>query len=78
VTNLPNDSALKNDQHEQCEKTVVPILVKAPESDAKYLEDKEGRGGVLSEEGCEGWDRNVKFILSIELFQSIQVNRSNS
>lgn len=67
MTDLPYDSALENDQHEQCKKAVIPVFVEAPESHAKNLEDKEGGGGVLSKKGRERWDRNVEFILSIKL-----------
>ena len=34
---LIDQRTLKHDQHEQCEQRVVPVLVQAPETNAKHL-----------------------------------------
>ena len=47
---LPDNRALENDEHEECEKAVVPVLVKHPQCNAKYLEDEERRGGMLGKQ----------------------------
>ena len=46
---LPHNSALEHDKHEECKDAIVPILVQAPKSDAKDLEDKERCGGMFRE-----------------------------
>jgi hypothetical protein len=47
---LPNDGALKYDQHEESEYTVIPILIQAPKSDAENLKDEEWCCRLLSKQ----------------------------
>lgn len=61
---LEDSRALKDDQHEQREETVVPVLVEAPQSDTEDLEDEEGRDGVLRKEFCKGRDGDVEDVLA--------------
>ncbi len=44
---LPDNCALENHEHEQGEKTVVPILVEHPQSYAENLENEERCGSML-------------------------------
>ena len=52
---LLHKCALKRDQHEQSEHTVVPILVQTPQQHAEHLEDKERRRSSLNEQLDELW-----------------------
>lgn len=69
ATYLPDNSALKHDQHEQGEQTVIPIFVQTPEGDAEDLEHEEGCCGVFREQFGERWDGNVEFIIAIQLLE---------
>jgi len=44
---LPDNCALENHEHEEGEKTVVPILVEHPQSYAENLENEERCGSML-------------------------------
>src|SRR2546429_1366934 len=44
---LPDNSALEDNQHEQCEERIVPVVVQQPETHAENLENEEGRNGML-------------------------------
>jgi hypothetical protein len=46
---LPHHSAFENEEHEEGEKRIVPILIQTPQSDTKDLEDEEWRNGVFLE-----------------------------
>lgn len=59
-THLEDDGALKNDEHEEGEKRVVPVLVEHPQADAEDLEHKKGRDGVLGKEAEERRHGDVK------------------
>lgn len=64
-TNLPDDGALEHNQHEKCEQTVVPVLIQAPQSDAKHLEDKKWCGRVFSKELGKRRYGDVEFVASV-------------
>lgn len=66
-THLKDNGALKDNEHEQGEKRVIPVFVEAPEGNAEYLEDKERRDSVLGEELGELWDRDVAEVLAVLL-----------
>ncbi len=55
-TYLPDDGALKHNEHKQGEQAVVPVLIEHPQCDAEYLEYEERRSRVLTEELGEGRD----------------------
>lgn len=61
---LPNDRALENDQHEQCEQAVVPVFVQTPKCDTEHLKDEEWCGRVLTEESTERWDGDIELVLA--------------
>jgi hypothetical protein len=65
-TNLPDDSALEHNQHEKCEKTVVPVLIQAPQGNAKDLKDKEWCCRVFAEELGKGRYGDVEFVASVQ------------
>jgi hypothetical protein len=46
-TNLEADGGLEDDEEDEREDGVVPVLVQAPEQDAQHLKDEEGRDRVL-------------------------------
>lgn len=64
-THLEDGGALKHDEHKQCEETVVPVLVEAPQSCTKHLKDEEWRDGVFGEQLEERGDGDVKDVLAI-------------
>jgi hypothetical protein len=66
MTDLEYDRTLKHYEHEQCEQAVVPVFIQAPQPDAENLKNKERGRGVLGEQRREGWDGNVKFVLSVQ------------
>ncbi len=47
LTRLEADGGLEDDEEDEREDGVVPVLVQAPEQDAQDLEDEEGRHRVL-------------------------------
>ena len=49
VEYLPDDGGFKDDEHEEGEDRVVPVLVQTPESDTKDLEDEEWGHGMFFE-----------------------------
>ena len=66
---MPDNSALKHDEHEQREYRVIPVFIQAPEADAEDLKNEERRGRVLSEKGTEGWNWDVEFVLPEQLLE---------
>lgn len=62
---LGDGRALEDDEHEEGEEGVVPVLVQTPQRDAEDLEDEEGGGGVLAEELEEGGDGDVELVLAV-------------
>ena len=70
---LEDDRALKHHQHERRKKRVVPVLVQAPERDAKHLEDEEGCDGVLGKELGEFGDGNVALVGPVRRFELLEV-----
>jgi hypothetical protein len=63
-THLEDDGAFKDDQHEEGEERVVPVLVQTPETDTEELEHKEGRHRVLAKDFPEAWHRDVERVLA--------------
>ncbi|KAI3487633.1 hypothetical protein L1887_48414 [Cichorium endivia] len=61
---LEDDGALEDDEHEEREERVVPVLVEHPQADAEDLEDEEGCDGVLEEEIDELGLGNVELVLA--------------
>lgn len=64
-TYLPDDSGLKDDQHDEGEDGVVPVLVQAPKGNTEDLEDEEGCNSVFLEELHELGQGNVESIHAI-------------
>jgi hypothetical protein len=58
-TNLEHNCALKYDQHEPREQTVVPVFIQTPQGDAENLEHEERRNSMLCKELRELGDRNM-------------------
>ena len=47
---LPDDRTLEHDKHEQCEQTIIPILVQTPQGDTEDLKNKKRCSGLFSKE----------------------------
>jgi hypothetical protein len=73
---LRDCSALEDDQHEQCEKRVVPVLVEAPECDAEDLEDEERRSRMFPKELQERGDRDVELVFTEQALELLDVRRT--
>lgn len=73
MTYLPYDRALKHDEHEQREYTVIPVFVQTPEGYTEYLEYEEGCRCVVSKQLRERWDGDVELVASVEREQRWQL-----
>mmetsp|Transcript_4309 Transcript_4309/g.12234 ORF Transcript_4309/g.12234 Transcript_4309/m.12234 type:complete len:216 (-) Transcript_4309:129-776(-) len=60
-----NHLCFSQDEHEERQQRVVPILVHEPEQHADHLEDKERRHSMLLKELAESWHGNVVGVLSV-------------
>ncbi len=69
IAYLPDDSALEDNQHEEGEQTVIPILVQAPECHTENLENEERSGCLFREQFGERWDRNVELVFAKKVIQ---------
>ena len=70
---MPDDSALKDDQHEECEQRVVPVFIQHPKPNTEDLENEEWRNGVLLEklEECRHW--NIESVIAIVVLESLDL-----
>ena len=59
LTRLEADGGLEDDEEDEREDGVVPVLVQAPEQDAQDLEDEEGCHRVLLQACVGGGDGGV-------------------
>lgn len=66
LTYLPNHSALEHDEHEQSKDAVIPVLIQAPESDTKDLEDEERCGCVFTKELGKRRNGDVELVLAVQ------------
>lgn len=62
---LEDYSALKDNEHEESEYRVIPILVQAPQPDRKELEDEEGGDCMLCKQFPECGDWYIKVVFTI-------------
>ena len=70
---LPNDSALEDNQHEEGEQRVVPVLIQHPKSNTEDLENEERRNSMLLEELEKGWYWNIEGVVAIVVLESLDL-----
>ncbi len=61
-----HNGRLEDDEHQQREDGVVPVLVEGPEEYAEELEDEERRERVLGEQTAECWPGDWTRVSSVE------------
>jgi hypothetical protein len=62
---LLDQSALKQDKHDECKERIVPVLVQAPQSNTQHLEHKKWSCGSLFKQLHELWHHHVEPIKDI-------------
>lgn len=77
-THLPDNGAFKDNQHEQREQTVIPVLVQAPQRNTEHLEDEERRRRMLAKELRERRDRDVELVLAVKRVELLDVIRAEA